>query len=140
MNPFAARSLPIPIREHHAKGLVGPRLTVVFFGVSSELMDACELRERGVPLARVEAKHLFAACTALSAFESAMLVVSTTIRPWDRDVIVEHARKAKASILWVGTDPDVGEITSSISTWATAAMRSAVKVIERRPAISKFRS
>jgi hypothetical protein len=115
-------------------------LTVVFFGVPSDIMEACDLRDRGVPLVRVEAKHLYAACTALHAFENAMLVVSTTIRPWDRDVIVEHARSVKASVVWVGVDPDVNEMTASIAIWASTTMRSGVKVAERRSSPPRFRS
>jgi hypothetical protein len=121
MNPFAVRPSS-PISERRAKGLVGPRLTVVFFGVSAEVLHACEPLARSLPFARAEAKHLYAACAALEAFASAILVVSTSIRPWDRDVIEEHASRVKAPVLWVGSD-DVEEIVTSLESCATAVLR-----------------
>jgi hypothetical protein len=110
-------------RDRLAKGLIGPRLTVVFFGTSGEVVKACEPLARDLPFARAEAKHLFAACTALDGAANAILVVSTTIRSWDRDVIEERARAAKAPLLWVNATDDGDDVVAGIERIIKANLR-----------------
>ncbi len=107
--------------KHRDKGLVGPKHRVVFFGVDADVIDACLPIARDLRIARADAKHLHAACAVLDAFPDAMLVVSTAIRHSDRDVIEEHARRKKASVLWLAPDDDADRIVSRIKLWATTA-------------------
>jgi hypothetical protein len=87
------------------------------------VLRACQPLARSLPFARAEAKHLHAACAALEAFASAILVVSTTIGPWDRDAIEEHASRANAPVLWVNPDDDADDVVTSLTTSAIAALR-----------------
>jgi hypothetical protein len=96
----------------------------VLFGVSAEIAKACEPLARDLPFARAEAKHLYAACTALDAASTAILVVSNTIRSWDRDVIEARALHMRAPVLWVSPSDDPDDVATSIAMTIKTSIKS----------------
>jgi hypothetical protein len=91
--------------------------------VTGEVASECTLAaaERGV--ARAEVKHLQAACAALRAHPRAMMVASSTLRPWDREVIEDHAARAGTPLRWVSSDADAYETAMAVSSWSTIQLR-----------------
>jgi hypothetical protein len=100
-----------------------PLLTIILYGVTGEVASECTLAaaERGV--ARAEVKHLQAACAALRAHPRAMMVASSTLRPWDREVIEDHAARAGTPLRWVSSDADAYETAMAVSSWSTIQLR-----------------
>jgi hypothetical protein len=68
--------------------------TVIAFGTSPETRIACEHAAGPGGAAVLEVRHLQATCRALSATPAALLVLGGSLRPWDREVAEEHARRA----------------------------------------------
>lgn len=46
-------------------------------------------------------RHLQAACAALAAQQVALVIADAATRPWDREVLVEHAMRCGATVLWI---------------------------------------
>lgn len=90
-----------------------------------EVAAECEDIANELHIARAEVKHLQAACMALKAHPQAFLVASASIRPWDREVLEEHAARAGTTLCWVTSAMDADEIGASVRGWATGLMRHA---------------
>jgi hypothetical protein len=54
-----------------------------------------------------------------------MLVASSSIRSWDREVVEEHAARAGIPMRWVDADHAPDDVASDVRTWATETMRRA---------------
>ena len=82
---------------------------VVLFGLHGEVRARCEDAARDLGLPVVAARHLEAACRALGAESCALLVASSSARPWDRQIAAEHAARAGVRVKWADDqeDPDL---------------------------------
>ena len=102
-----------------------PLLTVILYGVTSEVATECSLAASELGVARAEVKHLQAACSALKAHPRAMMVASSQIRSWDREVIEDHAVRAGAPLRWVSSDADAYDAAKAVTAWSSAELRRA---------------
>jgi hypothetical protein len=120
-------SLSYPRVRSRARAQVPPKplLTIILFGVSGEVANECTLAAAELGVARAEVKHLQAACSALKAHPRAMMVASRTIRPWDREVIEDHAVRAGTPLRWVSSDADAYEAAKAVSSWSAIELRRA---------------
>jgi len=123
MDPLRGRLDPAGAGRRRAKHLVGPRLTVVFYGVDDGLVEACRPLARALPFARAQAKRLHAACTAVTALEDTMLVVPEAVDAGDREVIERHVREVEVPVLWISPEHGHESNLARIESWATAALR-----------------
>ena len=106
-----------------------PLLTVILYGVTSEVASECALAASEVGVARAEVKHLQAACSALKAHRRAMMIASSQIRPWDREVIEDHAARAGAPLRWVSSDADAYEAANAVTAWSSVELRRSKKLL-----------
>lgn len=102
-----------------------PLLTIILYGVTSEVATECSLAAAELGVARAEVKHLQAACSALKAHPRAMMVASSRIRPWDREVIEDHALRAGTPLRWVHSDADAYEAATAVTAWSSVELRRA---------------
>ena len=102
-----------------------PLLTVILYAVPSEVASECTLAASAVGVARAEVKHLQAACAALKAHPRAMMIASSQIRPWDREVVIDHAARAGTPLHWVSSDADAYETAKALSAWSSVELRRA---------------
>jgi tripartite-type tricarboxylate transporter receptor subunit TctC len=98
---------------------------VILYGIPADVAAECERVAAELRLARAEVKHLQAACVALKAHPRAMLVASSSIRSWDREVLEEHAARAGIPLRWVDADHTPDDVASEVRSWATETMRRA---------------
>gem|GEM_PF-2600044 len=119
-----ARATP---RGHAASVALGalPPPAVILYGVPADVAAECERVAGELRLARAEVKHLQAACVALKAHPRAMLVASSGIRSWDREVVEEHAARAGTPLRWVDADHTPDDVATEVRSWATDTMRRA---------------
>lgn len=121
-----------PLRSHRslpARGGITPTLTldapmstVIVYGASLEIAAECESVATEMHLARAEVKHLQAACTALKAHPRAFLVASDAVRPWDHQVLEEHAARAGATLRWVTSGREADDVGAAVRAGATGRM------------------
>lgn len=102
-----------------------PLLTIILYGVTSEVATECTLAASELGVARAEVKHLQAACSALKAHPRAMMVASSQLRPWDREVIEDHAVRAGTPLRWVTSDADAYEAAKAVTAWSAVQLRRA---------------
>jgi len=102
-----------------------PLLTVILYGVTGEVATECTLAASEVGVARAEVKHLQAACAALKAHPRAMMIASSQIRPWDREVIIDHAARAGTPLRWVSSDAEAYETAKAVTAWSSVELRRA---------------
>jgi hypothetical protein len=102
-----------------------PLLTVILYGVTGEVATECTLAASEVGVARAEVKHLQAACAALKAHPRAMMIASSQIRPWDREVIADHAARAGTPLRWVSSDAEAYETAKAVTAWSSVELRRA---------------
>ncbi len=103
-----------------------PLLTIILYGlygVTEEVARECALAATELGVARAEVKHLQAACLALKAHPRAMMVASMAVRPWDREVIEDHAARAGTPLRWVASDADAYETAKAVSSWSAIQLR-----------------
>jgi hypothetical protein len=98
---------------------------VILYGLPSDVAAECERVASELRLARAEVKHLQAACVALKAHPRAILVASSTIRSWDREVLEEHAARAGIPLRWVDATHTPDDVAIEVRSWATDTMRRA---------------
>jgi hypothetical protein len=98
---------------------------VILYGLPADVAAECERVASELRLARAEVKHLQAACVALKAHPRAMLVASTQIRSWDREVVEEHAARAGIPLRWVDSDHTPDDVATEVRSWATDTIRRA---------------
>lgn len=91
---------------------------VVLYAVGQAVTAHCVAATKGREIALVTVKHLQQACATLKEAPATMVVVSTTVKWWDRAVIEDHARQASIAVRYVAEDDDeVGEdILSAVET------------------------
>jgi hypothetical protein len=123
MDPLRGRFDPAGEGRRRAKHLVGPRLTVVFYGVDEALVEACRPLARALPFARAQAKRIDAACAAVTTLEDAMLVVPEAVHPGERKIIETHVREVDVPVLWISAEHGHESNLARIESWATAALR-----------------
>lgn len=123
--------MPMPLSYSHvrAKGRAQvpakPLLTIILYGVTSEAATECSLAASELGVARAEVKHLQAACAALKAHPRAMMIASSHLRPWDREVIEDHAVRAGTPLRWVSSDADAYEAAEAVRAWSSVELRRA---------------
>ncbi len=108
----------------HTSVASGPP-AVILYALPADVAAECERVATELRLARAEVKHLQAACVALQAHPRAMLVVGTTIRSWDREVVEEHAARAGVPLRWVEADHTPHDVSSELRSWASDTLRRA---------------
>jgi hypothetical protein len=106
-----------------AAAVAPPPPALILYGLAPDVSAECERIATELRLARAEVKHLQAACVALKAHPRAMVLASATIRPWDREVVEEHAGRAGATLRWVATDHAPEEVAADVRSWATETLR-----------------
>ena len=119
MQSIPTRSLSRAPRPTH----VAPMFTIILYGVGPDVVMECEGIANEMHIARAEVKHLQAACMALKAHPQAFLIASATIRPWDREVLEEHAARAGTTLRWVSSPMETDDIGAAVRAWATGMMR-----------------
>ena len=118
-----ARAVPRGAVAHGAPASAPP--AVILYGVAADVAAECERVAGELRLARAEVKHLQAACVALKAHPKAMLVASSRIRSWDREVVEEHAARAGTLLRWVDADHTPDDVANEVRSWATDTIRRA---------------
>lgn len=103
---------------------------VVLYVTDAATSAQCVTAARSASVAVIEVKHLQAACAALALGPAPMLVVSRSVKWWDRTVIEEHAARAAAPIRWV-SEGDLDTLERDISAWSIATLR------PRRPEVRR---
>ena len=96
--------------------------TLVLFSLGPRSRAAADTVARELQAARVEVRDLRAACRALEAPRPMLLIASTAIKTWDREVIEEHAAKAAAPISWIAPD-DFHLVDRLVRSWIVKAAR-----------------
>ena len=114
-----------PIRFLGPRASSLPTLTLILYAVPSDVGRECEGLAHELHLGRAEVKHLQAACAALKAHPRALLVASVAVRPWDREIVEEHAARAGTTVHWVGHEEAANDIERSIRSWAAESTRRA---------------
>ncbi len=95
---------------------------VILYAAGPAVTAQCRAVAKGGQLTLIEVKHLQAACATLKTAPAAMLVLSPTVKWWDRAVVEEHAARAAVSTT-LAAEEDVAEIGQTILTWVAAAAR-----------------
>ncbi|MDB4934570.1 MAG: hypothetical protein JWP87_1542 [Labilithrix sp.] len=98
---------------------------VILYSLPGDVAAECERVASELRLARAEVKHLQAACVALKAHPRAILVASSAIRSWDREVVEEHASRAGTPLRWVDANHTPDDVASEVRSWATDTIRRA---------------
>ncbi len=120
MNRTTQSPLPPPRRS-----AVATTLTLIMYNVPPGIARECEDLAAELRLGRSEVKHLQSACAALEAHPRAFVVASAAIKPWDRQILEEHADRAGTALRWVDGEDDVMDVMALTRTWATEAIRRA---------------
>jgi hypothetical protein len=102
-----------------------PTLTIILYGVPTEVATECSLAASELGVARAEVKHLQAACSALKAHPRAMMIASLGIRPWDREVVEDHAVRSGTPLRWVSSGADAYDAAKAVTAWSSAELRRA---------------
>lgn len=98
--------------------------TLVLFALGPRSRIAADAIARELNAARVEVRDLRAACRALEAPRPMLLIASTAIKTWDREVVEEHAAKASATVRWIAPD-DFHLVDGAVRSWLVKALRPA---------------
>jgi hypothetical protein len=120
-----ARAVPRGTPPLATTATAAPPPAIILYGVPADVAAECERVAGELRLARAEVKHLQAACVALKAHPRAMLVASSRIRSWDREVVEEHAARAGTPLRWVDADHTPDDVATEVRSWATDTMRRA---------------
>jgi sarcosine oxidase gamma subunit len=93
-----------------------PLPTILLFALGESAKAEGQRIATELGLARMELKDLRAACAALKVQRPALLVASTSLKPWDREIVEDHAAKAEVPVRWVGPD-DWHSIDDAVRGW-----------------------
>ncbi len=107
-------------------------MTLILYVGEAEVARASTAVADELLLARVDVKHLEAACRMLKTRPEAFLVASATISWWDREVLAEHAARAGTTLRWVTSAAEAHEVGDAVRTWALDAMKRAHLTPPRR--------
>lgn len=99
-----------------------PDRFALVFGVSRELASDVRSAAHELQFGLAEPAHLQAACRALAQYPGALLVLSGSLKPWDRDVVLDHAARARAEVLFVeheqpGDEGRTARVRCDIERW-----------------------
>jgi len=101
-------------------------LAVIMYALRPDVVAECERVTTELRVARVEVKHLQAACSAIAAHPISMIVASAgAIRPWDREVLDDHAARAGVTVRWVTEEDDGDRVADEVRGWASGLARRA---------------
>jgi hypothetical protein len=127
--PFTMASLSLAYPRVRPRGRAQtpakPALTIILYGVPTEVTTECSLAASELGVARAEVKHLQAACAALKAHPRAMMIASSLIRSWDREVIEDHAVRSGTPLLWVSSGADAYDASKAVAAWSFVELRRA---------------
>jgi hypothetical protein len=98
-------------------------MTLILYGVEAAVARASADVAAGLRLARVDVKHLEAACRVLRTRPEAFLVASATISWWDREVLAEHAARAGTTVRWVTSAAEADAVGDAVRTSAVDGMK-----------------
>jgi hypothetical protein len=112
----------IPLPESSPKERP-PRL-VILFGAPTPLTAHIRKIARDLGYGVVEPRHLQAACRALDGAARPFVFASATLKPWERNIVIEHGRRHNAEILWIDGAHDGSRTTARVrerlERWARA--------------------
>lgn len=96
--------------------------TLLLFGLDPRATADAENIVREFGIASAEVNDLRAACAALVVERPAMLLASTALKPWDREIIEEHAARASIPLTWVEAN-DAHVVDDAVRRWVTSITR-----------------
>jgi hypothetical protein len=126
MNMFAPsrRLTPLPVRGRAPHGHLVSPIAVVLYATRPDVAVRCEEAATELRIAHAEAKHLQAACSAIAAYGRAMVIASEEgVRPWDREVLDDHAARAGVPVRWVRGDEEAETIADELRSWVAVEAR-----------------
>jgi hypothetical protein len=100
-------------------------MTLILYVGEGEVSRASTDVADELMIARVEVKHLEAACRMLKTCPQAFLVASASISWWDREVLEEHAARAGTTVRWVSSGTEPYAVGDAVRKWALDAMKRA---------------
>lgn len=103
------------------------RPAVIVYAVGRDLIIECVAAAKASEISCREVRHLQAACAALKMHDAPMVVASTSLKPWDRIVLEEHALQAGAELRWV-SGTDLFSIGDEIERWANESSRARQRI------------
>lgn len=109
---------------------VEPVCAVVLFGFPAPFVLECQLTTKQGLAQFVAVRDLQAACRVLAKSKTDVIVGSTTIRPWDRTVLIEHAIAAGVTVEWA--DPNEHDQLEHIVYRWTQSIRTTKRGARRR--------
>lgn len=71
----------------------------------------------------ISARHLQAACSALASQRVAVVFADESMRPWDQEVLREHASRTEIGIVWVEAEIPHDLITDVIRMYVSSKGR-----------------
>lgn len=125
MIPFTRQGLAgAPTTARVRRGDTPSDVAIVLYGVRDDVLAECDRLATALSVARVEVKHLQAACSALSSHPSAVVVASSEIvKPWDREVLDDHAARIGVPIRWVDAHEDGDHVAEEVRGLLEARVR-----------------
>ncbi len=100
-------------------------MTLILYVGEAEVARALTGVADELLLARIDVKHLEAACRMLKKRPEAFVVASATISWWDREVLAEHAARAGTTVRWVTSAAEAHAVGDAVRTWALDAVKRA---------------
>jgi hypothetical protein len=122
-SPSSSARTSLPRPSASTAGHITP--TIILYGANADVATECEHVARELHIGRTEVRHLQAACAALEAHPKAMLVVSSSLRSWDRVIVEEHAARAGAPLRWVDANQQGDEVANELRAWVNDTVRRA---------------
>jgi hypothetical protein len=118
MTPLRSNSTPHRSR-FPSRATPADRHALVF-GLSRALASDVRAVAQELEIGVAEPAHLHAACLALAQYPGSLLLLSPSLKPWDRDVVLDHAARSRADIVFVDRDLDARteQAVSELERWA----------------------
>lgn len=98
-------------------------VAVLLFGVPKAFVVECQIASRGTGAACASVRDLQSACRALASSHVDVLVAATSLPPWDRDIVAEHAQRAGVPLEWWSPNEST-DAALLIHRWQRARRRS----------------
>ena len=118
--PSSGRLPVTPINRR--KGSDWPDRYALVFGLPRELASDIRSVAQELAIGVAEPAHLQAACRALAQYPGALLLLSPSLKPWDKDVVLDHASRARAEVVFVdratAEDARGGVVRRELERWA----------------------
>jgi hypothetical protein len=81
--------------------LPGSRPILLVYALDGTDRAAAEATSFELELSRIEARDLRVACKALTHDRPVFVVGASHVKPWDRQVLHEHAARTAAPVRWI---------------------------------------